>query len=133
MDNVAAALPHQEVIEAEGHLIDSHLMERIFDTVVEFQGRFEVEKFYVGRTNTDPSHLRMKVEAPSAEALQTMLTQLLGLAARRSTPATRDDNGGTRLLRARGFLLDDQPPDEGQGGRRVARRSKAADGCAGGG
>ena len=33
---------HQEVVEAEGHLIDSHLMERIFDTVVEYNGRFEV-------------------------------------------------------------------------------------------
>ena len=33
----------QEVVEAEGHLIDSHLMERIFDTVVEYNGRFEVE------------------------------------------------------------------------------------------
>ena len=32
----------QEVVEAEGHLIDSHLMEQIFDTVVEYNGRFEV-------------------------------------------------------------------------------------------
>ena len=35
----------QEVVEAEGHLIDSHLMEQIFDTVVEYNGRFEVEQF----------------------------------------------------------------------------------------
>ena len=41
----------QEVVEAEGHLIDSHLMERIFDTVVEYNGRFEVEDFSIGRTN----------------------------------------------------------------------------------
>ena len=27
-----------EVVEAQGHLIDSHIMERIFDTVVEFGG-----------------------------------------------------------------------------------------------
>ena len=33
----------QEVVEAEGHLIDSHVMEQIFDTVVEYNGRFEVE------------------------------------------------------------------------------------------
>ena len=42
-----------EVVEAQGHLIDSHIMERIFDTVVEFQGKFEVEKFQIGRTNSD--------------------------------------------------------------------------------
>ena len=39
----------QEVVEAQGHLIDSHVMEQIFDQVVEFGGRFEVEEFRVGR------------------------------------------------------------------------------------
>ncbi len=34
-----APVPLQEVVEAEGHLIDSHIMERIFDTVVECDGR----------------------------------------------------------------------------------------------
>ena len=29
----------QEVVEAQGHLIDSHIMEQIFDQVVEFNGR----------------------------------------------------------------------------------------------
>jgi len=68
-----------EVVEAEGHLIDSHLMERIFDTVVEYNGRFEVEEFRIGRTNSDGSHLRLRVEAPSAELMEHMLAQLLGL------------------------------------------------------
>ncbi len=68
-----------ELVEAEGHLIDSHVMERIFDTVVEYQGRFEVEQFRIGRTNSDPSYLRLKVEAPSAELMEQMMAQLLGL------------------------------------------------------
>lgn len=71
--------PLREVVEAEGHLIDSHIMERIFDTVVEYEGRFEVEKFHIGRTNSEPSHLRLSIEAPSSDALDKMLTQLLGL------------------------------------------------------
>ena len=29
--------PLTEVVEAEGHLIDSHIMEHIFDTVVEYR------------------------------------------------------------------------------------------------
>lgn len=66
-------------MEAQGHLIDSHIMERIFDAVVEFGGRFEVEQFSIGRTNSDPSKLRLRVEAPSGEQMQRMLTQLLGL------------------------------------------------------
>jgi lysine-ketoglutarate reductase/saccharopine dehydrogenase-like protein (TIGR00300 family) len=70
---------HQEVVEAEGHLIDSHLMERIFDTVVEYSGRFEVEQFRIGSTNDDPSYLRLRVETPDAHDMQQLLGQLLGL------------------------------------------------------
>jgi len=81
-------VPLQEVVEAEGHLIDSHIMEQIFDTVVEFSGRFEVEKFHIGRTNSEPSQLRMRVEAPDQERLEKMLSQLLGLGC---TPADTGD------------------------------------------
>ncbi len=68
-----------EVVEAEGHLIDSHLMEQIFDKVVEFQGRFEVEQFQIGRTNSDASYLRLKVETPDPAAMEHLLQQLLAL------------------------------------------------------
>jgi len=69
----------QEVVEAEGHLIDSHLMERIFDTVVEFHGKFEVEQFRIGRTNAEASYLRMKVETPQAADMQQLLAHLVRL------------------------------------------------------
>ena len=69
----------QEVVEAEGHLIDSHLMEQIFDTVVEYNGKFEVEEFRIGRTNADKSYLRLRVEAPDEADMQQVLSQLLGL------------------------------------------------------
>ncbi|MFN0169931.1 MAG: TIGR00300 family protein [Bryobacteraceae bacterium] len=68
-----------EVVETEGHLIDSHVMEQIFDKVVEFNSRFEVEDFRIGRTNSDASYLRLKVEAPTPEAMDRLLQQLLGL------------------------------------------------------
>src|SRR5436305_1532212 len=68
-----------EVVEAQGHLVDSHIMERIFDTVVEFGGNFEVEKFAIGRTNSEPSSLRLRVTVPSGDAMERMMTQLLGL------------------------------------------------------
>jgi len=69
----------QETVEAQGHLIDSHIMERIFDTVVEYQGRFEVEVFQIGRTNSEPSHLRLRIETPSGALMEKVLGQLLGL------------------------------------------------------
>jgi lysine-ketoglutarate reductase/saccharopine dehydrogenase-like protein (TIGR00300 family) len=72
-------LPLSETVEAQGHLIDSHIMERIFDTVVEYGGRFEVEHFSIGRTNSDASKLRLRISASSQEEMETMMTQLLGL------------------------------------------------------
>jgi len=69
----------QEVVEAEGHLIDSHIMETIFDKVVEYNGRFEVEQFRIGKTNSDASYLRLKVETPSEGDMERLLQELLGL------------------------------------------------------
>ncbi|MBV8807273.1 MAG: TIGR00300 family protein [Acidobacteriaceae bacterium] len=71
--------PLSEVVEAQGHLIDSHIMEQIFDTVVEADGRFEVEQFSIGRTNSDPSKLRLRIEAASQPAMEKLMTQLLAL------------------------------------------------------
>ena len=68
-----------ELVEAHGHLVDSHIMEQIFDAVVEFGGRFEVEHFSIGRTNSDPSRLRLRVESDSEEQLEKMMTRLLEL------------------------------------------------------
>src|SRR5580700_4600744 len=70
---------HQEVVEAEGHLIDSHVMEQIFDTVVEYNGRFEVEQFRIGKTNAEGSYLRLKVETPELADMQRLMSQGVGL------------------------------------------------------
>src|SRR5579864_9372279 len=70
-------MPFEEVVEAEGHLIDSHVMEQIFDKVVESNGRFEVEQFRIGRTNSEPSYLRLRLEAPTRQAMEHLLAQIL--------------------------------------------------------
>jgi lysine-ketoglutarate reductase/saccharopine dehydrogenase-like protein (TIGR00300 family) len=70
-------MPFEEVVEAEGHLIDSHVMEQIFDKVVESNGRFEVEQFRIGRTNSDPSYLRLRLEAPGKQQMDHLLAQIL--------------------------------------------------------
>ena len=70
-------MPFEEVVEAEGHLIDSHVMEQIFDKVVESNGRFEVEQFRIGRTNGEPSYLRLRLETPDRRQMEHLLAQLL--------------------------------------------------------
>ncbi len=72
-------MPFQEVVEAEGHLIDSHIMENLFDKVVEYNGRFEVQEFRIGRTNVEGSYLRMLVETPDQPSLERLLESMLEL------------------------------------------------------
>jgi len=62
-----------EIVETEGHLIDSRLMTEIFDSVVKHGGSFEVLDFTIGRTNNDFSRLRMRVAATSPSAMQDLL------------------------------------------------------------
>jgi lysine-ketoglutarate reductase/saccharopine dehydrogenase-like protein (TIGR00300 family) len=70
---------HSEIVAAEGHLIDSQILTAIFDTVIRFESAFEVLDFSIGRTNEDFSRLKLKVNAPTAEALATLLDELVAL------------------------------------------------------
>jgi lysine-ketoglutarate reductase/saccharopine dehydrogenase-like protein (TIGR00300 family) len=71
-----------EILEAEGHLIDSAILNVIFDTVVRLEGEFEVLKFDIGRTNDEPSRLEIRVTAKDRAVLGTMITALIPLGAR---------------------------------------------------
>ena len=68
-----------EVVEAEGHLIDSEVLTTIFDKVIEQGAKFEVEHFAIGKTNEDSSRLCLKVTASSEAALQRLLEDLVPL------------------------------------------------------
>src|SRR6266436_5650997 len=74
--------PATEVVEAEGHLIDSQLMNAMFDTVVRHDGAFEVLEFRIGRTNDEPSFVSMRVTAPGTPALDSLLAALVTLGCR---------------------------------------------------
>ena len=71
-----------EVVEAEGHLIDSQLMNAMFDTVVRHDAAFDVLDFRIGRTNDEPSFLSMRVSAKTPDALTATLQELVGLGGR---------------------------------------------------
>jgi lysine-ketoglutarate reductase/saccharopine dehydrogenase-like protein (TIGR00300 family) len=69
--------PVTEIVQTEGHLIDSRLMTEIFDAVVKHGASFEVVDFNIGRTNDDFSRLQMRVSAASAGVMQALLEELL--------------------------------------------------------
>ena len=68
-----------EVVEASGHLIDSGILNSIFDTVIRHNASFEVVRFTIGKTNDEPSLLRMRVTADSEEAVRTIVENLVPL------------------------------------------------------
>jgi arginine dihydrolase len=70
------------LLEAEGHLVDSQVLARIFDKVVEHGARFEVQRFDIGRTNDDPSYLTLKVAAADEASLSVLLEELIPLGCR---------------------------------------------------
>ncbi len=71
-----------EVVEAEGHLIDSQLMNAMFDTVVRHDASFDVLEFRIGRTNDEPSFVSMRVTAKGPGALTDVLEELVALGCR---------------------------------------------------
>jgi lysine-ketoglutarate reductase/saccharopine dehydrogenase-like protein (TIGR00300 family) len=70
------------VVEAEGHLIDSQLMNAMFDTVVRHDAAFDVLEFRIGRTNDEPSFVSMRVTAKGSTALTEVLEELVALGCR---------------------------------------------------
>jgi lysine-ketoglutarate reductase/saccharopine dehydrogenase-like protein (TIGR00300 family) len=71
-----------EVVEAEGHLIDSQLLNVVFDTVIKGNASFEVLRFTIGRTNDEPSFISMRVTGPDEAGLHQVLEGLVALGCR---------------------------------------------------
>ena len=94
---------HSAVVEAEGHLIDSQILNTIFDTVIERGGQFEVLHFEIGRTNDEFSRLRLKVSSPAAESLQRTLEELMPLGCR----AVEDQDALLKTADRDGSVPDD--------------------------
>src|SRR5919106_2284905 len=71
----AAGMP-SENITLEGHIIDSRMLPSVMDEIVEHEGTFEILDLQIGVKHEDESFARMKVTAPSEEALTRLLERL---------------------------------------------------------
>jgi len=63
----------QHVIEVKGHLIDSMILTKIFDIVMDLQGEFQVQKFIVGKRKKDESYAKLLIQGRSQEHLNQIL------------------------------------------------------------
>lgn len=69
-------------IELEGHIIDSGIMTRVFDKVLDMGGNFEITTFDVGKKKQDTSYARLIITAVDEEELDNILSELHRLGAR---------------------------------------------------
>mgnify|MGYP002834284401 CR=1 FL=1 len=70
---------HSEIVEAEGHLIDSRLLASVFDKVIERGAKYHVLDFAIGRTNDEFSRLQLQVTTESEASLRELLEELMPL------------------------------------------------------
>jgi len=64
---------YTQVIELEGHIIDSMILPQVMDEVMDRGGDFEVEEIRVGRRKTETSYARLELRAPSLELLDLLV------------------------------------------------------------
>ncbi len=61
------------VIELSGHIIDSMVLPRVFDTIMDMGATFHVEEIRVGTRLDEPSFARLTVEADTDEQLAAVV------------------------------------------------------------
>ena len=64
------------VVELEGHIIDSGMMQAAFGIVMDHGGSFDVEEFSIGRRKDEESYARLLVSADTPEDLQQIVHDL---------------------------------------------------------
>ena len=81
-EEVHASTPvESRVIRMAGHLLDSGLISRALDIVVENGGSFQVLNFQLGEQRQSTSAAEVKVTAPDHEVMEAILSQLIDLGA----------------------------------------------------
>lgn len=66
-----------EEVEVHGHIIDSLILPKILDRILQMGGQFEIKECVIGARRVDPSHARIAVRADSSEALEEILGDLV--------------------------------------------------------
>ncbi len=77
---------HARRFVSQGHLVDSGLLTRILNLIVEEGADYEVLTFKLGKTNQDESHLELEVRAGEEALLQGLADRLVALGCYESKP-----------------------------------------------
>jgi lysine-ketoglutarate reductase/saccharopine dehydrogenase-like protein (TIGR00300 family) len=66
----------RSLVHLSGHIVDSLILPKILDIIVNLGGEFEILEIEIGHRRADPSRARILVEAPSTEALEKILAKI---------------------------------------------------------
>jgi lysine-ketoglutarate reductase/saccharopine dehydrogenase-like protein (TIGR00300 family) len=77
----ASAAVESRTIRLEGHLLDSGLINRALDLIVEGGGSFQVLNFNLGEQRQSTSSAEVKVSAPSHDVMEKIMAQLIDIGA----------------------------------------------------
>jgi lysine-ketoglutarate reductase/saccharopine dehydrogenase-like protein (TIGR00300 family) len=91
-------------IELSGHILDSGVFGRVLEIIMDNEfARYTIDNFSVGKTATEPSTARLRIEADTGEHLDDLLDKLRDIGA-----AVADDSDAvTEPAPADGVLPDD--------------------------
>jgi lysine-ketoglutarate reductase/saccharopine dehydrogenase-like protein (TIGR00300 family) len=65
-----------ELVEVEGHIIDSLILAKVLDVVLESGADYRLVEVEIGKTNTDPSRARLEISAGDSDTLAALLAEL---------------------------------------------------------
>ncbi len=65
-----------EVVHLDGHVVDSLLLAKVLDTIVDAGATYEILELQMGTTTTDPSHVRIRVSAADEAGLDALLAEV---------------------------------------------------------
>ena len=64
---------HSQEIEVKGHLIDSLILTKIFDKIMDLKGEFQVQEINIGKRKKDQSYARLLVSGKNQKNLDEIL------------------------------------------------------------
>ncbi len=70
-----------EIVQVQGHIIDSLILPKVLDEIMDLNGTFEILDIAIGKRKTDTSRARLRIEAASQRALALILKRLSRLGA----------------------------------------------------
>lgn len=76
----------EQEIEVRGHLIDSAILTKIFDKIMDVGGEFEVLEIDIGKRKKDPSYARLRVQGKNQNHLDRILDLVYREGATSKTP-----------------------------------------------